>query len=84
MSEPRAPIAFEQYKREAARLRREAYGEFFRSLKRLLRHGRRRAYSATGPVWGQSSATRIASSMPGQGGVVTMTKARGAVPRLRN
>ena len=36
------------------------------------------------PAGGQYSATRTASSMPGQGGMVTMTKVSGSGPGLRN
>ena len=54
----------------------EAIGESFaRAWSGCCGAGRRRAaMRLSGAGWGQWSATRTASSMPGQGGMVTMTK----------
>ncbi len=75
-------IDFERYRREARALRdaaiRDVELKLWNGAVRLARYG----YSVLrGDQW---SGTRTASSMPGHGGVVTITNRRGSSPMVRN
>jgi hypothetical protein len=75
-------IDFERYRQEARALRdaaiRDAALELWNGAARLARYG---YCMLRGCQW---SGTRTASSMPGHGGVVTITNRSGSSPMVRN